>query len=554
MSVLTNLDRIYQLTMLDRLALESLVLTGRPAATSFRQWLDGIDLESISAASSRLVPALFARHAKENPRLPHYGRMKSLFQFAHVRNSMVLEAAWKAVALLQQRGLTVMVFKGASLALKYYRRLALRPMGDVDIIVPEAEYPEANAILQEQGWRYRYLSHERLAEHSCDYLSATGQAIDLHERPLLEVSPGQFDERLFERAQPFDWHGLKLLVPCPEDEVLIGLVNAMRELGAVRLEWLCDLVRVLEATPTFDWHLLWDQAQAFGVAKQVFHALQIAGDLRGLEFIADVQSGLLTGSRFEREYLTEAVAMGRTFGIPEAARSAVNRIIAPSDQGDARYDVKHDWWAEATDRQGPIGTIRVLETERREIKGLYLRWRYLPLVPSLFRIVDRDAWDETCRGCPTRGDGVLDVKPGLIEMRDDLPPEAYRATITIDTSLPSAMKPGERLAIHARVANDSSHPWGSLGFFRPFGFSWHLFRNDDSILQWDMRRDHFFLPMLRERNIVFLEPGAVINCSLPFKAPTDPDDYLIKFDVVHEHVTWFSSSEHSFPKWRVTVC
>ncbi|MCE9629701.1 MAG: nucleotidyltransferase family protein [Planctomycetia bacterium] len=557
MSVLLHLDRLYQFTTPERLALEALLLADKPAALAFRQWLECVDIDGIASASSRLVPALFARHAQGDPLLPHYACMKGVYRFIHVRNSLVIAAARTAVAGLQAAGIEVLVFKGLSLALRYYGRSALRPMMDVDILVSPGDFPRANAILQDQGWRHRYPEAQRaLNDHSFDYVNATGQAIDLHSRPLIEVPQGAFDEGLFARARPIDWQGMTVLTPCVEDEVLIGCVNAVRELGAVRLEWVCDLARVLVATPTFDWGQLWDRALVCGVATQVFHALQIAGDVRGLEPVHDQLAALIAGSpAFERDTLREAVDEGRTFGIPEAMRETVNRLIAPAHQTAGDMAARRDWWSEAADAPGSLGTFRVLETERRGIKAIHLRWRHLPLVPSLFHVVDAARWAETCLERPTQGEGILDMQPGLIEHVEGwLPAEAYRATIDIESVLPGRLRAGERLSISTRVTNTSSHPWPCL-WIRPalLGLSWHVHLPDGSVVEWDMTRTYFAFPLRREKNVTFLAPGATISCELAFTAPTEPGDYAIRFEVVHETVAWFATLTRPEPEWQLTI-
>ncbi len=555
MSILLELDPLYQFTRSELLALEALVLTGRPGRVAFRHWADCVDFENIRAAATQLVPALFASYAHANDRLPHYPRMRGVFRLNHLRNGLSLDAAWHTAARLQEHGVEVMIFKGASLALAFYQRPALRPMGDVDIIVPAHDYERANAILQEIGWRYRYEDDARLlTEHSCDYINATGQAIDLHVRTLLEVRNPAFDDGVFRRAQSFNWRGMEVRIPSPEDEALIGMVSAMRELGAVRLLWILDLARIIAASPRFDWRGVWQNATAFGIAEPVFHALQIAGQVRGLEWLHDVLAEQIAGTpEFEREYLREAVATGSTYGLPASQRGAINRIIAQTSV--TAEEVPQDQWADFTNKPGGFGSIRVLETDHGEIKALYLRWRYLPFLKNFFCISDFGSWETICGRSPSTGEGVLELIPGQIQRWSPTPaPESYQREICVFSALPAAMRQGERLRISIRVTNTSTHPWQvSAHFPFIFGLSWHVFGRDGAIIEWDHPR-HFLRPaVLRERSIAFIEPGGQVDCELAFTAPTAPGQYVIQFDVVHEGVRWFADSSEMPPIWELTV-
>jgi hypothetical protein len=328
----------------------------------------------------------------------------------------------------------------------------------------------------------------------------------------------------------------------------------MRELGALRLLWIFDLARIIDTTPQFDWRSVWLNATAFGVAEPVFHALQIAGQVRGLEWLHDVLAEQIAQTpEFEHDYLREAVATGATYGIPEDQRKAINRIIAPDLV--AAGEAPRDQWADFANKPAKFATIRMFETDQGDVKALYLRWRHVPLLKNFFCISDLASWELICRGSPSTGEGILELIPGQIQRRKPAPPpEAYQREISILSTLPAAMRQGEQLSIHVRVTNTSAHPWevsAHLPFI--FGVSWHVFSHDGAIIEWDHPR-HFLRPsVLRERSIVFIEPGGRIDCELMFTAPAAPGQYMIQFDIVHEGVRWFAESSEMPPIWELTV-
>jgi len=48
----------------------------------------------------------------------------------------------------------VLMFKGITIALKYYENIASRPMGVIDILVRRESIPHAEKLLRECGYRY----------------------------------------------------------------------------------------------------------------------------------------------------------------------------------------------------------------------------------------------------------------------------------------------------------------------------------------------------------------------------------------------------------------
>lgn len=557
MSAILDLDPVFRFSDHDQLALEALICGGRPGDIAFRRWIDTIDLEGISAASTQLLPLLFSRHLQGNPHLPHYPRIKGVHRLAHVRNSLLLDSAATAARLLAQSGIEVMLIKGASLALAHYPQPGLRPMGDVDLLVRARDYPRANAVLQENGWRYRYnAAHRRQVNHSCDYITHDGRALDLHVRALLEVDDPVFDARLFARARRMPWAGMEILVPSPEDEALVCLVNAAREAEPARPLWVIDLAHLETSRTPLDWHTIWHCANRFGIARDVLHMLQVASHVRGNEDLhAMVDREIATTPDFERDYLGTVVSSGSTYAIPEAKRQDVDRSLATNDGSALRRSTGTSWSAQ-TEAGAAFGTIRVFETPARQIKALHLRWRHMRLVPMLFSVTDQDQWDEICRQSPRTGEGTLDVRPGLLAWRPtgDLPPQVYQASIKVTSPLPRSMPPSATITLSAAIDNPSAGPWYATAR-TPYatGLTWHVLAPTGETISWDNQRLYLRPDVVKEHHFSFVEPGARLACQLTFTAPEKPGRYRITFDLVHEHVRWFSETPDTLPAWDLTV-
>ena len=557
MSAILDLDPVFRFSDHDQLALEALICGGRPGDIAFRRWIDTVDLEGISAASTQLLPLLFVRHVQGNPHLPHYPRIKGVHRLAHVRNSLLLDSAASAARFLAGSGIQTMMIKGASLALAHYPHPGLRPMGDVDLLVQARDYQRANAVLQENGWRYRYnADHRRQVNHSCDYITHDGRALDLHVRALLEVDDPDFAAGLFARARRISWAGMDILVPSPEDEALVCLVNAAREADAARPLWVIDLAHLETSRALLDWHALWHYANRFGIAREVLHTLQVASHVRGNEALhAMLERQIATTPGFERDYLETVASSGSTYAIPEVKRQEVDRSLA-ANAGPAEIGATTRSWSALTETRAAFGTIRVFETPEGQIKALHLRWRHLRLVPMLFAVTDKGHWEEICRQSPTTGEGTLDVRPGLLEWRPkgDLPPQVYQASIKLTSPLPRSLSPSSTITLSAVVDNRSGGPWYATAS-TPYatGLSWHVHAPTGETITWDNQRLYLLPDVVKEHHFSFVEPGAIFACQLTFTAPAKPGRYRINFDLVHELVRWFSETLDTLPTWDLTI-
>ncbi len=562
----SNLDRLHQLTTHQILLLESLVQPAPEAEWACQSWLRSVDLDNIDFASYRLIPNLYASHIRGRPLLPNHGRIKGIYRFFHVRNTLLLADARQAVAALHAAGITVVAFKGLAWALKYYERPAQRAMMDADILVPSRDFARADALLRSRGWRYQHSDERRrFAHHSVDLINDGGRAIDLHRRGLFEVRDDAFDQAVIAHSQPFDWDGLPIKMPCPEHLVLIGLVNAMREPANFRLEWICDLARAVAVSPTFDWAAMWTLAQTFGVVEPVFEALCIAADVRGLD---TVRAALAELVRPRAEARGSASGSFRFFsGADWLDWIRKFRIATPQDSssaaGDPRKVISDSPGAETApiepDPDLPVAAtraphLRVFTTPRGDIEALFLRWEHLPIVPRLFDVVDQSGWRKTITGLPRNGIGLLNVPPGVLKRPSGtMPIEAYRATIAFADGEPRAeAAPGERMILPLYVTNRSDHIWISDGAKSSgYGVSWHVCATDGSVVAWDHPRYYFVVP--QRKCVAFLEPGITVRCPLEFIAPAEPGEYIIKLDIVREYLSWFPVSGNDFPQWPLVV-
>ncbi|QQS54718.1 MAG: nucleotidyltransferase family protein [Candidatus Competibacteraceae bacterium] len=89
-------------------------------------------------------------------------RLRGLYLNTAARNLRLYEELRPLLLALHEVGIPVLVLKGAYLAENVYRNIALRPMSDIDLLVPASQAREAWRVVKELGYRLIYPATETL--------------------------------------------------------------------------------------------------------------------------------------------------------------------------------------------------------------------------------------------------------------------------------------------------------------------------------------------------------------------------------------------------------
>lgn len=163
-----------------------------------------------------------------------------------------------ALAPLLEAGLEALVIKGGAVAGRY-PDLALRPMDDIDLILPPDQIESAVAALKTTGW-IRYVSPAR-RPHEVDmtHPALPGLPIDLHRGLATWRSRANrlTSEQLWAARQKTTLHGVSAFVLPPEPELVMLAAHAAKPFHTFsRLVWTVDIAVVVadaEANGGLDW-------------------------------------------------------------------------------------------------------------------------------------------------------------------------------------------------------------------------------------------------------------------------------------------------------------
>jgi hypothetical protein len=189
---------------------------------------------------------------------------------------------------LNAADIPAMLLKGAALLESVYPELGLRPMNDVDVLVPRSAVNRAQAVVQGQGYevaggKVQSSAEQRTLDHHHLLPLIKGPfVIELHHH-VLSDAPRGFDiagfwDRGIAGAGPAPH-----LLPCAEDLFLHVSVHFVRDRihrHSASLGQLADLAWTA-SRHDLDWASLAGRATEYGVGDRLFLALHAVTTLLG---------------------------------------------------------------------------------------------------------------------------------------------------------------------------------------------------------------------------------------------------------------------------------
>lgn len=225
-----------------------------------------------------------------------HASLRAMYFSTRMNNEQIVRELQSLASSFEQAGIPVVVLKGACFTLTIYPDVGLRPMVDLDLLVPAPKYSEALGIARTLGYE------AALPEASPGLDALLNHAVCLKKRATpfttLELHTALVAGGSFTHAVPVDWfwgqteplQGLSserdsapLHMLTPTAQVLYACAHAMLQHGGrnTSLRWLYDLdrlIRVYAEQEHIDWDLLRSQAQSFEWSSAVSVALsQVIG-------------------------------------------------------------------------------------------------------------------------------------------------------------------------------------------------------------------------------------------------------------------------------------
>lgn len=187
--------------------------------------------------------------------------------------------------VFETAGIPAVPFKGPTLAALLYHDPAARAFLDLDLLVHRRDAARARGLLTERGYRPAApLTPGRQAAllataGQMRLVRADGCIVELHTAfgPTSLPAPVLAAE-VWDRLQPVPLAGRVLATLATEDLLLLLAYHGAKHLW-LRLEWLRDVARLLNAAGTLDWEEVTRRARIRGAERMLLLALHLASEL-----------------------------------------------------------------------------------------------------------------------------------------------------------------------------------------------------------------------------------------------------------------------------------
>jgi hypothetical protein len=247
----------------------------------------------------RVMPLLFWNLKAVSPEgvpAPLLQQLGADFQANQVRVLARARELLRLLSSLEAGGIQAIPIKGPALAEAVYGNIALRPAGDLDILVRPSEAAAAARLLRAEG--YRVLVETGDAEEATEAQQAAirrfcydfnlvhakqGYLVELH----WSLAPPRSGftataEELALSARPHRMGGRQILLLKDEENLLYLCYHGGKHCWS-RLEWLVGVAELLRRMPELDEEALWRQAQVRGAGLSLLLGISLVHQLLGID-------------------------------------------------------------------------------------------------------------------------------------------------------------------------------------------------------------------------------------------------------------------------------
>lgn len=173
----------------------------------------------------------------------------------YFHNTIVYQKYWSVFQRVQEQllkaGIPVIALKGIALSSGLYKDEGLRPMGDIDLLVPEGRGMDALRVVLEMGAKPLAVPRSEWHEQSDAHLRPVkidGIMVELHQR-LFSLGSAYYTKNVdfFKHKQTIEKQGLKLQIL---NDRMMGyhlVAHAIKgiEMGGLRFGWLLDIALLI---------------------------------------------------------------------------------------------------------------------------------------------------------------------------------------------------------------------------------------------------------------------------------------------------------------------
>jgi hypothetical protein len=256
------------------LLLRAALLKGADAVAAWKEWKSIVDWEGhLDNGSFRLLPLLYTNLKRLEVKDPLMGRLKGIYIKAWYKNQRLFFEAGKILNYLHNEGIQTIVLKGIPLAILHYRNYGVRPMNDIDILVPASQALLTADALKNAGWTPTASESQDVPmqyRHSQQFVSESGTELDLHWTLMIESTRVVSGSDFWSKAVPIKIHGVPSYALDPTDMLFHVIIHGVKWNPEPPIRWIADAMTIIQSPDRqIDWLRIISHAKKYMVSLQI---------------------------------------------------------------------------------------------------------------------------------------------------------------------------------------------------------------------------------------------------------------------------------------------
>ena len=310
-------------THLQELVLDAALGDRDQAGSAFAEWVAASGFDEIETGSFRVLPLVAHNLEQHGINTEWSQQLRGILRRSWYENQVMLHATLPAVDTLHAAGIDVVVLKGAALGVLAYPGIGVRPMDDLDVLVPEDQRGRCTPrpARRRLGTRRRAAAAARRRapepflrfRHGAPLLGPGGFDLDLHWHAADAWCWHGADRGLWAATRTFELQGRRVRALGVGDDLLHTCVHGLHWNPIPPMRWVADAVTLMRSQ-----HIAWPELVARARQLYVEPQLGLAFAYLVRRFDAPIPEWVIgaLGERragyFERAWLGALLDRGET--------------------------------------------------------------------------------------------------------------------------------------------------------------------------------------------------------------------------------------------------
>jgi len=215
------------------------------------------------------------------------------------RNMLMSVELINITRLLNHHKINTLSFKGPALSQIAYGDITLRQYADIDILIRKEDRLNMINILEKEGYIPEIVLRDSTKETFFNavnviafYNKSIGIRIEIHWELLSKNYAINWDENiLWSNNRSIQINNNKIDILSIELHLLYICVHSAKHLYE-RIEWICDIDRLIKTNPNIDWIYLVKQAKEMGITRMLYLGLALSKELFELNIPKEIQNSI----------------------------------------------------------------------------------------------------------------------------------------------------------------------------------------------------------------------------------------------------------------------